>query len=145
MRARVVLQQPRTHTLVMEPVLAREDRHLFTKIDFVHTDTALGLVLRSQHVQIHFFARQIVNVGLRGRWRRISASSLLHETRDNAIQSLLWVDEVAHLTAGADHTEGIEELEERVPWVHVSMLISVVNVVASETCLRAAVLMLLCM
>jgi hypothetical protein len=145
MGARVVLQQPRTHTLVMKPVLAREDRHLFTDIDLVHADTALGLVLCSQHVHIHLLARQIVNVGLRGWWWRIGASSLLHETRDNAIQSLLWVDEVAHLTARTDHAERIEELEERVPRVQVSMLISVVIMVASEACFRAAVLMMLCL
>ena len=52
-RASIVLAEPSTNTLMVEPVLARKDGDLLADVDFVHANTTLGLVFCSEHLLVH--------------------------------------------------------------------------------------------
>jgi hypothetical protein len=80
-------------------MLAGQFSDFFTNVDLVHTDATFSGVFRSEHVFRNLLAWQRINVSLCGRWRGVVRSRLLHELRDDAIETFLRVHKVAHLTA----------------------------------------------
>ena len=108
MRTRVVLAQPRADAVAVEPMLARQHRHLVADVDAVHAHAALGLARVVEHGLVDGDFRQRGDRGGRRGSRRGRAAVLVHQLRYHAVEGFLAVDGVAVLGVG-----GIEHAREQ--------------------------------
>lgn len=133
----IVLLQPRRHARMMEPMLARQHRHLLANVDFVHANTAFSAMFIAQHVFSHVFAGKGVDLVLWGGAGSVTCRRLFHELRDDAVEAFLRVDKVAHLAAAGNQPYAREHLQnwvaDNVRFVAVAVVVVVVGLSALHT------------
>lgn len=95
-----MLLEPHHNTLLVEPVLAWQLKHLFTKLHVTYADGALSMAFGSQHILVHLLPVQLVQRILRRRWCARRPLACFHQHGDNAVQCFVRVHCVAALEVG---------------------------------------------
>jgi hypothetical protein len=90
-----MLLQPQDNTLLMEPMLAGQEKRHVAFRDVIYANGALSLVLAIEHCLVDWLSLELLQTLFRS-WRcRIGRWIGLHQVRNDSIQRLLRVHSVA--------------------------------------------------